>query len=357
MVAHVRNLYHALQIQLKNWSEKFKSRSAFAQAKQQLRAVGIPLRPLTTEQKKQVNEVWNGRVRDFSTHELVFSATGIFDPYVCSELLARTVIDPVLNPSNLRMGMSDKNYFDRLFPDVPKPETIARNVNGSWLDKNYCPITETEALTLIREHEQVFVKPSLDSGGGKSAALFRRETVEEIVKQYPKNCIVQKVFRQHASVAALNPSSVNVVRVVSLHLNGRATPVNCALRCGATGAVTDNFTTKDGHGMIVIGVNPDGTLKDKAYFSCGESITVAPNGYSFAGLQLPNFEKMLEMTTRIHEQLPHFRYMGFDICFAEDGTPTLMEYNIRRPGVLYYQYVNGPLFGDRTEEIINAFCK
>ena len=109
--------------------------------------------------------------------------------------------------------------------------------------------------------------------------------------------------------------------------------------------------------MFVVGVNPDGTLKDEAFFSCGERITVAPNGQNFAGVQLPNFEKALEMTTRIHEKLPHFGFVAFDVCFDEDGEPCIMEFNIRGPGVLYYQYTNGPLFGDRTQEVIDTFCK
>ncbi len=318
---------------------------------------GIPLRRLTAAQKKQVNEVWNGYVKDFTTHELVLTATGKFDPYICSEIAVHIDIGRSLNNADMSRGMCDKNYFNRMFPEIPMPKAIVRNINGLWLDKDYCPITTQEALALMQQYDQVFVKPSLDGYSGRGAGLFKREQVQDIFNLYPKNCIVQEVFRQHETLASLNPTSVNVVRVVSLSLGDKVTPVNCALRCGAAGSVTDVSITKDGHGTIIIGVNSDGTLKDKAFFSCGESVTVAPNGCEFAGLQLPNFDKALEMTTYIHERLPHFRHIAFDICFAEDGTPTLMEYNIRRPGVLYYQYANGPYFGERTQEIIDTFCK
>lgn len=82
-----------------------------------------------------------------------------------------------------------------------------------------------------------------------------------------------------------------------------------------------------------------------------------PGVPDFAGLQLPNWDKALQLTQRIHEALPHFGFIAFDVCFDEDGSPRIMEFNIRGPGVLYYQYANGPLFGDRTQEIIDAFCK
>jgi hypothetical protein len=107
--------------------------------------------------------------------------------------------------------------------------------------------------------------------------------------------------------------------------------------------------------MFIIGVERDGTLKDKAVYSCGELISEAPNGQKFSGIKLPNFEKALEMTTQIHEKMPHFGFVGFDVCFNADGTPTIMEYNIKGPGVLYYQYVNGPLIGERTQEVIDTF--
>lgn len=318
---------------------------------------GLSLVRLSKEQKAAVDKVWNGQVTDYRTHELVLSASGRFDPYVCSELLFRINIELALNNFQLKYGFSEKNYFDKMFPEIPMPETVVRNVNGVWLDSDYHPLTDQEALALLSQHECVIVKPSIENGCGRSVELYEAGTYEQIKKDFKHDFIVQKRLGQYAPIAALNASSINVVRVVSLSLNGKVSPVNCTLRCGASGAITDNSITKDGHGMFVIGVKEDGTLKDEAFYSCGERITRAPNGTAFAGLQLPNWDKALQLTQRIHEALPHFGFIAFDVCFDEDGSPRIMEFNIRGPGVLYYQYANGPLFGDRTEEIIAAFCK
>ncbi len=322
-----------------------------------LKQNGMLIRRLTAEQKQQVQQVWNGKVESFDTHELVLSVTGRFDPYICSEALLRTNIELRLNTAKLKYGFSDKNYFDKMFPNIPMPKTIVRNINGSFLDSDYRPLRDDEVMALLTPYDKVIVKPSIENGVGKGVRLYRREDFAKITREYSRNYLIQQVFCQHETLSSLNESSVNVVRVVSLNLNGNVSPVSCALRCGATGAVTDNSITKDGRGMFVVGVTPRGTLKDKAYFSCGESMTVAPNGRVFADLALPNFEQALALTKRIHEQLPHFRFVGFDVCFAQDGEPTIMEFNIRGPGVLYYQYVNGPLFGNRTQEIIDTFCR
>ena len=317
----------------------------------------LPIIHLTKEQKAEVDKAWNGHVSDYRTHELVLSASGRFDPYVCSELLFRTNLELALNNFQLKYGFSEKNYFDKMFPEIPMPETVVRNVNGVYLDNNYRALTKEQAMNIIAENDCVIVKPSIENGFGRSVELYTPECYACIEQNFKHDFIVQKRLTQYAPIAALNSSSINVVRVVSLSLNGKVSAVNCTLRCGASGAITDNSITKDGHGMFVIGVNEDGSLKEEAFYSCGEHITCAPNGNPFAGLQLPNWEKALQLTQHIHEALPHFGFIAFDVCFDEDGSPRIMEFNIRGPGVLYYQYANGPLFGNRTEEVIQAFCK
>ena len=318
---------------------------------------GLPIYRLSSAECAMVDEVWNNKVKSYATHELVASASGKFDPYVCSELLFRTHIELAMNDFKLKFGFSDKNYFDKLFPDVLMPKTIVRNINGVFLDGNYTPINAQEVDRLLNSQERVIVKPSLENGCGRDVKMYTREMYGKIKTEFKRNYLIQEVLTQHRDVAQFNCSSVNVMRVCSLSLNNVVSPVNCAFRCGTEGFVTDNHITDDGRGMVVVGVNADGSLKEKGYFSCGETTETSSNGCAFAGVRLPNFEKALALTTHIHEQLPHFCFMGFDICFDESGEPVVMEFNIRGPGVLYYQYANGPLFGDRTKEVIDAFCK
>ena len=319
---------------------------------------GIPRLHLSDEQKKEVREIWGTKNVNTDTHELVLSVTGEYSPYICPELLFRTEIELALNDFQLKWAWSDKNYFNLFLPEIPMPKTLIRNVNGVFLDEDYRPVDADRWKKFLEGEESVIVKPALEGGGcGRGVKLISAEEFDSIPQWYRKNYIVQRVFRQHASLAALNSSSVNVVRVISLSLNGKVSPVNYALRFGGEGAVTDNQVTPDGRGMCIVGVHPDGRLKDWGVYSCGEKVAKTPKGEAFSQTVLPHFSKALEMTTRIHEKLPHFGFIGFDVCFAEDGEPTIMEFNIKGPGVLYYQYVNGPLFGDRTQEVIDTVLK
>ena len=352
-----RNLYEKVDNKVHVFSRKLGAKKSAKHYFDLLEEHDIPIKRLSREQKKEVNDAWNGQVESFATHELVWSVSGKFDPYICSEMLFRTKIELALNNFQLKYGFSEKNYFDKLVSGEPMPKTVVRNINGVFLDSDYEKLSRSQVIQIISKYERLIVKPSIENGCGRSVKLYEHGDFEKIFSDFPKDYLIQEVLRQHSSVAALNSSSINVVRVVSLYLNGEASPVNYTLRCGAEGAVTDNFITKDGRGMFVIGVNKDGTLKNEAYHSCGERITVAPNGQSFAGITLPNFKDALEMTTRIHRQLPHFGFIGFDVCFDEDGSPRIMELNFRGPGVLYYQYANGPLLGERTEEVIKTLLK
>jgi len=282
----------------------------------------------------------------------VYSVTGRFDVRVCSERLFRTKIELAINNPTFKSAWADKSYFDLFFPDVRFPYTIIKNVAGIFYDHDYNMLSREKAKCIMSEFTQFIIKPSLDNGFGRGVKLISgRVDHDALFSEYKSDFVIQKVLEQCEPFARLNPTSVNVLRVISLFFNGRVTPIMAALRCGALGSVTDNYITPDGLGMFVIGVNEDGKLKDEAFHSCGKRITKAPNGVDFTGINIPNYEKIKELVTAVHSRMAHFGFVGFDIAIEKNGEPVVIEYNIKSPGVLYYQYVNGPLFGDRTEEI------
>lgn len=325
-----------------------------------LRMHGIPCKKLTREQKKQVDAVWKGVGKyDYKTHRLVYSVTGKFDPKVMPEKLFRTKIEMELNEQTFKNAWSDKSFFSFWFDKKIFPTNIVINVNGTYYDSNYNVVKEAEALQLIAKHDKAIIKPSLDSGFGRGVLLIDNcksaDAVKKTLASYGKNYVVQEVLKQHPMLSAFNPSSVNVVRFISMFIDGEVYPVMCALRCGGEGAISDNSVTADGMGMFVIGIDENGNLKDKAYHSCGKSITTCPNGEEFAGKAFPGYDKMVDMLIECHKKLPYFRFVGWDFAIDSEGNPRIMEYNIKGPGLLYYQYVNGPLLGKYTDMIIERF--
>ena len=81
------------------------------------------------------------------------------------------------------------------------------------------------------------------------------------------------------------------------------------------------------------------------------------NGYVFGGKRIPNYKGMCELALKCHERMPMCRFVAWDMVVAEDGEPAIMEYNLMRPGILYYQWVNGPLFGKDVDKLLETIDK
>lgn len=355
---NIRKLYakaqilHSLRSEGKVLKNDTKKRLEF------FKQYGIELKKLSQSQKDEVKKVFNDKIKDFSTHELIYSVTGRFDPYIFPEGLFYSDIRHRINDKAICRVMSDKNYSDKLFPHVRFPVTIIRNINGSFYDADYNLISRQEAVNKVSEYEKVCIKPSGGRAGQGVSLVNVRTELEKEFDQRKSDYIVQELLEQHETLKKLNPSSVNIVRVCSLFLNGKVSVVSMTLRCGASGAFNDNSITEDGKGMFVVGVDLEtGKLFDKGYYSCGVSLDKAPNGQEFAGLQLPDIKKMISVAEHMHSQMPFAGFVGFDIAFDKNGEPVVMEYNLNKPGAYYYQITSGPLFGERTQEVIDTFLK
>ncbi len=224
----------------------------------------------------------------------MYTATGTFDPNIVPENIFRSKIEMKLNNQIFKTTWSDKSYFSWWFDKEIFPTNIVININGYYYDSNYNIISLDKALELICQKKRAIIKPSLDTGRGKGVSLIENSScadIKHILNSYQKNYVVQEVFQQHELLSSFNSSSVNVVRFISMFINGKTYPLMAALRCGGEGAVSDNTITKDGMGMFVIGIDDDGKLKDKAYHSCGKHIDICPNGTTFSGKTIPGFEK------------------------------------------------------------------
>lgn len=321
-----------------------------------LKKYGVPTRKLSQSQIEEIKKVYNNKINDFTTHEMIYSITGKFNPYICPERLHYSKLDIILNEKKTCHIWSDKNYSDKFFPNVKMPITIVRNIRDNFYDADYKLISKEEAINKISKYDKVCMKPAIGRAGQGVRLVDVAKDLNQEINTSPPDYIVQEVLDQYEPLKKLNPTSVNIVRVCTVFLNGKVSVVSATLRCGAKGAFNDNSITADGKGMFCIGVDLEtGKLSDIGYYSCGVSLDKAPNGEDFAGIHLPNFEKAKEIAKSMHSQMPFAVFIGFDVAFDSKGEPTIMEFNLTAPGAFYYQLIGGPLFGDRTPEIIEKY--
>ena len=180
----------------------------------------------------------------------------------------------------------------------------------------------------------------------------KKDSLNRVLNERKRDFVIQECIKQHPSMAKFNESSINTFRVTSLYLNGRFSTLSIILRFGKQGMAVDNW----GCGGIIIGVSPEGKLSDFGY-DIQLNKFYEYNGITFRNeviAQIPSLLKRIEEWHRNSFSL--CKFIGWDICFNEDNEPVVIELNSSQPGVIGEQLCTGPIFGDRTEEVV-TYCK
>lgn len=321
-----------------------------------IRNASFKVPKLSNYQKRELEEYYNefGIDVDDLFHRWYYAVTGEFSPRFIPNWLFQNEINPVLNNTSLAGAWADKNYYEIRLPEVIFPEAIVRNIAGYYYDRQYRMISKADAIKLLELEGKFVIKPSLSGGGGSGIQFITDiDKIPEIFDSYKENYIIQKRFLQHPKLAHLNPSSVNIVRIISLLLDGCVYIISASLRVGAPGSFTDNYIDDKGGGMLTIGIDESGKLKDVAFFANGDKTYRCLNNSEFSGMAIPAYSKMIDTVKKNHIKLPYFKMISWDITSDIFENPVVMEYNLKSQGTVYYQYVNGPLFGEYTEKILD----
>jgi len=72
---------------------------------------------------------------------------------------------------------------------------------------------------------------------------------------------------------------------------------------------------------------------------------------TFEGLSVPSWESIKETVVGFHRRIPFANLIGWDVAMAKDGTPIVIEINLDNAEVEAHQIFNGPVFGERLNEV------
>lgn len=289
-------------------------------------------------------------------HTFYFEKTGHFsEKYLPTDIYANH-IDAYFNDRVDAKKVDNKCLYPVLFSGIPQADSLAFRQNGFWLDENNT-LLSTEALRAIIDSEPaLFVKKATNSFGGKGVHylepdhLSLYEQLVEAVNHDKDDIVVQRPLKQHATLAAINESSVNTIRVISLLSTEGVKCYSTILRMGIDGAKVDNASS----GGITCGVTPDGKLKKLAYKPSGEKYEVHPtSGVVFEGYTIPGIHEMWDLVQVAHRKVPHFRLVSWDFAINEEGHPVMIEANLCLGELDFHQLNNGPLFGEDTKKILD----
>ena len=86
---------------------------------------------LDSNYKKEIKNYYKPYTRvNTRTHKMYLNATGEKNVKFIPDYIFFSTINPYLNNVRLRKAYEDKSYYDIIFKELKRPETIVRNVNG-----------------------------------------------------------------------------------------------------------------------------------------------------------------------------------------------------------------------------------
>lgn len=311
---------------------------------------------LTKEQEKEIQDYWQGLVGykvPTDWHRYFYARTGLFSVKYIPTSLYRLELTGRLNQLPWCVPFSDKNLNDILLPDMKQPHTHLKNRNGYFYVENKA-VSLDEAAEKCADLGDVIIKPTLSSHGNgvkklhieKGVVDEKGTTLKDLLVKYGKNYLIQDLVIQHPTMKALNPDSINTMRIVTYRSGMEVFVMYAAIRIGRKGHVIDNESA----GGISTKINMDGTLCKYAYGSPGEDkIEVTDTGVKLEGYQVPSFEKAIALVKEQHLTLPFQDLLGWDICIDAAGEPVMLEWNTTPE---LSQSAVGPAFGDYTEMVV-----
>lgn len=316
---------------------------------------------LSKEQVKEIQEFWKPYKR-ISTKWCKFycSKNGNFSPMYIPNTLYYTKIDQYFNNRKLAWGFNDKNYYDKIFQNIPQPETVLRKVNGIILDKNYEVVSINKAIEILKTFDEIICKPSLETGSGREIQFYNTDKdidklVNILLDNNTKDIIIQDIIKQHPMLAEVHPSSINTIRVISILFPEKVYILSSVLRMGMSDSRVDNATGLDNSkfGGLSCGLDENGNLNPYGFtYSSGLKSDCHPDGYVFKDKSVPNFDKVIDLVQQAHQIIPQYRLVSWDISMDINGNPLLIEANMRKGGINFHQFNNGPLFGELTERVL-----
>lgn len=318
-------------------------------------------RPLSKDQKKEIKKYFKdltGENVPLIWHEFMYSRTGEYSKqYIPSSLYKVTLLYRA-NKHGYRDAYADKNMAEVYLPDVKHPNMVLKNMNGYFYIKDKA-VTREEAIAYCQNLDEVIIKPSLGTHGDGARKLKVKDgitnidgkTIGELFNLYEKNYCIQGFIRQHERMKALNPSSVNTIRILTYRSGMEILVLYTVIRIGRAGKEIDNESA----GGISTVINPDGTLGKYAYGAPGvDKIETTDSGIRLEGYLIPSYHEVIETVKRLHFKLPFFNLVGWDVAVDENGEPILVEWNICTE---LSQSANGPAFGKYTERIIKELMQ
>lgn len=312
------------------------------------------------EEKKNFDSYWmnllNKRISD-KWHKLYQSFNGIYCKEYIPEILYTTYIEPRLNDPLYSSVFGNKGITELILHSelVLFPETICYSDGKNFYDSKRRVISENNFWSLICNAGEIVIKPAASFGSGTGIMFLNMKDGIDLntMKTYrdintmmlSREVLVQRLFKQHEAIAAINPSSVNTIRITTYIVKGEVHYSPIVLRCGSGGSHVDNIHS----GGLCVAVEDDGSLGNTAYKIGYSDICERYNFHpvtktEFCKVKIPYIKRIIDAACSLHGRSPHIGIIGWDFSISSDGTPVVIEQNFHGDSIWFPQIVHGKSF-------------
>lgn len=289
-------------------------------------------------------------------HSFYKEKTGVFNFRYMPVDLYYCFIDPYYNDWKIASVLDNKCKYRNMFAKIGQPITYFSRINNIWIDSNFNLISKEKIFALLKDIDEIVIKQANDSEGGKNIFFIKGKGNDNIVEEFivainliKKDIVVQESIKQCEALKAINPSSINTIRVLSLLNQQEVKIYSTILRMGVGKSRVDNIS----QGGLACGIDMNGKLKEVAYNYKGEKYYRHPTtNIDFQDIEIPNYDKVHSLVKRAHPYIPNFRLVSWDIAINDDNNPLLLEANLCYGELNLHQLNNGPIFGNDTLKIL-----
>lgn len=219
------------------------------------------------------------------------------------------------NQREFRHTFRDKIEFNTAF---------AAHIGREWLDVRTTGADELRAFA--ERHGRIMAKVP-DSLSGQGIRSHRAEEIaewgafrDELLAG--RQFLVEEFITQHPQMAALCPTSVNSLRMITFCRDGRTSLLAAVLKIGNGGDV-DNFSANGMYTML----DEEGVARHPAFDAAGGTFSVHPlSGTPIVGFRVPLYAEVRAMLDEVAPVVPQMPYIGWDVAVGPER-PMLIEGN------------------------------
>ena len=324
--------------------------------------------PLTKEEIAAIDAYWGKYkfaypVIDYKSFQTFKNRCGRFDVRHCPGSIRTEILHSHFVDWHYTFAFQNKGLMDYLYPDFKKPRTVFRQMAGLLFDEQFNIVDRDEVAASCCEHVRtvgnLIIKPS-GAGGGRGITFLNKENAEPgfvkklLAEEYGTRAfVIQKVMEQSPFMKALNPSSVNTIRITTLLFKGKVTPLAALVRIGSFGSEVDNWCS----GGSLLGIDIEtGKCRDWALANDLRHISTLSSGMDVSAQELyvPSFDRIKEQVIHAHCRMPYVKLISWDIALDQDDNPVFIECN--HAGMIQiHEATTGPVFGELMDELCDEY--